>query len=369
MTLKTVHIVGAGLAGLSCAINAKSLGYDVRLYEAASQPGGRIKRVGDHDNGTHLLVGAYKDSFEYLEMIGSCDQVQKIPSKSYKLCEGPLTWSLPAQGFFKAIIKGHIPGVSLWNILSKTAHRRLWDPLCLAVFNTPLSDVSKKLVYQTFREVLKSGPDGLVPYLCRSTLHDAFIEPALKEIEIEFNKRLRSVDANQLTFKDEIVKLDDQNKCVICLPHQAYDHIATPFVVPKMHRSPITNVHFYLDHPVQTKFFGMVNTISQWVSAKDKIISVTISHTDVDRQGLADKIWREICFHLDKAETKTPPHKVVCEKNATPLQDNAFMSKRMTTKTAFPHIFLAGDAIDTGLPATIESAIRSGKRAARAIFL
>ncbi|NVK18210.1 MAG: FAD-dependent oxidoreductase [Methylocystaceae bacterium] len=368
MTNKTLHIVGAGLAGLSCAVHAKARGYNVRLYEASSQVGGRIKQVGDHDNGTHLLVGAYKDSFEYLELIGSVDQLQPVPTNSYQLCEGPLYWEIPAQGFFKAILLGKVPGVSLWNLFGKTAQRRLWDPMVLAVFNTPLKQLSKKLAWQTLREVLQSGPDGLTPYLCQTTLHNAFVAPALVGLELSLNTRLLSFDNSNLYFKDKTITLDDQNKAVLCLPQQAYSHIKAPFQIPKVKSSPITNIHFYVDHPVRTAFFGMINTTSQWVRAKGKLISVTISHFDLDRTSLADKVWREICFHLDKAQTQTPVHKIIREKHATPFQDDAFISNKLSTKSPLPHVFIAGDCVNTGLPATIESAIRSGKWAAQAIF-
>ncbi len=61
-----------------------------------------------------------------------------------------------------------------------------------------------------------------------------------------------------------------------------------------------------------------------------------------------------------------PPARVVKEKRATFAQTPAAMALRAKTRTAFRNLFLAGDWTDTGLPATIEGAIRSGRAAAAA---
>lgn len=365
---KTVHIIGGGLSGLSAAVHAKSRGYAVKLYEASPQLGGRIRKVSHHDNGTHLLVGAYRDSFEYLDMVGTRDQLTKTKGGCFSMSEGPLTWDIPAHGFFRSLLMDAVPGVNVFNLFGKTAQRRVWTPLILAIYNTQPSYVSWKLMWQTGCEVLRAGKDGLTPYLATDTLYDAFVAPALTGVEVMTGARLQGVEAERLRFKSMDVVLDDDNHAILALPLSAYRHIDHPLdVVPHPDR-PITNVHFYLEQPVGERFFGLVNTLSQWVYAKDKLISVTISDYQPQEENLAQKVWREICFHFDKAETYCPAHKVVCEKRATPLQDKAFLDVRKSTRTNFPHIFMAGDWTETKLPATIEGAVRSGKKAAESIF-
>ena len=363
-----VHIIGAGLAGLSCAVHARELGMTVKLYESTPKAGGRIRRVNEHDNGTHLLVKGYQHTFEYLDKIGTSSSLKPYKTASYKMCEGPLSWEVPGHHIFGHIARGVVPGVNVLNLMGKTAKRRLWEPLYLAVYNTPMATIPGKLVRDTFLEILKQGPSAMEPYFVENTLEEAFVVPAFKQFDIEYGQSLRKITTNQLEFKDKTININDGDKVVLALPSQAYEHIAHPFSIPTFEYNAITNVHFYPTLKQCEQFFGLVNTLSQWVYTKDNHICVTISNYKNDRDDLADHIWKEIRFHLDMAESALPEHKVVTEKFATPVQDKHFVENRLDTQTNLHNVFLAGDWVNTGLPCTIEGAIKSGKNAALAAF-
>ena len=59
---KTVHIIGAGISGLSAAVRLANANYKVHLHEATQQAGGRCRSYFDAatnltiDNGNHLLA-------------------------------------------------------------------------------------------------------------------------------------------------------------------------------------------------------------------------------------------------------------------------------------------------------------------------
>jgi len=70
-------IVGGGLSGLAAAVRLASTGRSVVLLEQSPKLGGRCysytdEKTGDVvENGQHLLLGAYHDLLEYLELIGT----------------------------------------------------------------------------------------------------------------------------------------------------------------------------------------------------------------------------------------------------------------------------------------------------------
>jgi hypothetical protein len=130
----------------------------------------------------------------------------------------------------------------------------------------------------------------------------------------------------------------------------------------------IVNAHFRLDPPARlAPIIGVVNGTIEWLFAFPDRLSVTISAADrlldVPREALARQIWEEVAMvaGLPKA---LPPWQIVRERRATFAATPGENAKRPAAQTAWSNLVLAGDWTKTGLPATIEGAIRSGNRAA-----
>jgi hypothetical protein len=131
----------------------------------------------------------------------------------------------------------------------------------------------------------------------------------------------------------------------------------------------IANLHFRVDDKVALpEMTGLIHATAQWVFTYPGRLSVTISSADalmqMPREELAQKVWREVA-KLAGLPDRLPPWQVVRERRATIATDPHQESLRPEARTAWSNVLLAGDWTATGLPPTIESAIRSGEEAAR----
>jgi hydroxysqualene dehydroxylase len=139
-------------------------------------------------------------------------------------------------------------------------------------------------------------------------------------------------------------------------------------MAPDEHHA-IVSTHFAFAAPAGTPTItGLIGATAEWVFSFPDRISVTISNADrlldTDREEIAAACWSDIAEAFGLA-AKMPPWQVIKERRATFAATRAQESKRGGPTTAWENLFLAGDWTATGLPATIEGAIRSGSSAAR----
>jgi hypothetical protein len=129
----------------------------------------------------------------------------------------------------------------------------------------------------------------------------------------------------------------------------------------------IVNAHFRIAPPLAfPAILAVVNATVEWLFAFEGRLSVTISGADrlieTDREVLARDLWGEVA-HLTGLPSVLPAWQIVKERRATFAALPAEEAKRPPAATRWPNLVLAGDWTRTGLPATIEGAIRSGNRA------
>ena len=178
--------------------------------------------------------------------------------------------------------------------------------------------------------------------------------------------------ATQLLFADGEVVLGPDDRVVLAVAPAPAQGLLPEIDAPDDFRA-IVNGHFALppgfDWTAVAPMTGLIGGVAEWVFVFHDRISVTVSGADRivdgDRADLARRLWADVARALDLGGTPLPTWQIVKEKRATfaatPEQDK----KRPPARTGLSNLVLAGDWTRTGLPATIEGALRSGETAAR----
>jgi squalene-associated FAD-dependent desaturase len=271
------------------------------------------------------------------------------------------------------------PGQKLGEVIACDGplYERLVRPVFLAALNTDPAEASSSLAGAVMRETLARGGRACRPLIAQQGLGAAFIDPALSYLErngatIRFDRQLRKLDltgdrVQALDFGDASVKLATEDAVILAVPGSVARLVLPGIVTPTAFRA-IVNAHFKLKPPSGfPTLLGVINGTAEWLFSFPDRISATISAADrwieASREELAERIWRDIAKLID-ADGSVPPWIIIKERRATFAALPDENAKRPAAMTKWPNLFLAGDWTATGLPATIEGAIRSGNTAA-----
>ena len=389
----SVHVIGAGLAGLAAACQLTELGHHVVLFEAAPQAGGRARSYFDKqlgcriDNGNHLLLSGNISALSYLHRIGArrsligpaepifpFRDVVSGQDWTLRLNKGAFPWwvfsrarRVPGTGLlqYRALKRlrtaTRADSVSALVGTAGQLYHRLLKPLAISALNTMPEDASAEPLRAVLAETIERGGYATLPRWARLGLSETFIDPALEWL------RTRGADVRM---GERVTELQPGQATVVAVPPWVAAELVPGLHVPTEFES-ICNLHFRAQmDPGEAGFWGLVGGMSEWVFVRKDVISVTISaanrYADMDHEAIAARVWGELAraFKLDSA---VPPNRVLWEKRATIRGTPAQLALRPGTRTAISNVMLAGDWTDTGLPATIEGAIRSGNAAAMAL--
>jgi squalene-associated FAD-dependent desaturase len=409
---RTIHIIGAGLAGLSAAVELTARGHAVVVHEATTVAGGRCRSYYDNsvgmtiDNGNHLLLSGNRAALAYARAIGAQDRLVGPSHAEFaffdlanreqwtlRFNDGRIPWwildprrRVPGTHALDYLSVGRL----LWAPrdhavgevirFSGTLYERLLRPLLLAALNIDPAAGSAALAGRVIRETIATGGKACRPLIAREGLGATLVEPALdllgeRDARVQFGHQLhaiRFVDdrVTTLDFGKDSINLTGDEAVILAVPPYVAAALIPGIETPNEYRA-IVNAHFRMDPPVHLPpMLGVVNATTEWIFAFPGRISVTISAgdrlIDTPRDALAQTIWREVA-EIAGLPPELPRWQIVRERRATfaatPEQD----ARRPGARTRYRNLLLAGDWTNTGLPATIESAIRSGHRAAEIV--
>ncbi len=218
-----VVIVGAGWAGLACAVELSRQGRPVILLESARQPGGRARRAPFGslrvDNGQHLLMGACHETLRLMHLVGvdTAQALRRLPFDLHVVGGGEALHlkapALPAPLHMAAALltaRGLSVGerlaalrcaaaltrlrlaeaddLPLGDLLqryrqSPRLQRLLWAPLAQAILNTPPEHASSRLMARVLRDAMGRSRHDSDLLLFRTDLGSAFPDHAIDFIE------------------------------------------------------------------------------------------------------------------------------------------------------------------------------------------
>ena len=412
MSFARATIVGAGLSGLSAAVRLVEAGLKVRIAEAAAQAGGRCRSYHDPqlgltiDNGNHLVLAGNRAVASFRSAVGATEplagpdhadfafaDLKKREHWTIRINDGRLPWWVLAPSrrvprtraadylrFARLLSAGSSGTIAAGIDRQSPVWTRLLEPVLLAMLNTPPEWGSARLTSAVLRESLLRGGRASLPRIATPSLAAAFIDPALewlaaKSAPVSLGKRLRAVkiEGERVTALDWGAGFDpvaEDEAVVLALPPFVATSLLPGISAPDAFHA-IVNGHFAMAAPAAAPpMLGLLGGTAQWLFAFRNRISITVSAADalidVDREVLARRFWSDV-QNAYGFTAEMPRWQIVKEKRATfaatPEQD----AKRPPSKTRWRNLFLAGDWIQTGLPATIEGALRSGEAAARLV--
>jgi squalene-associated FAD-dependent desaturase len=396
-----VAVVGGGLAGLTAALELVDAGVDVTVHEARPTLGGAVQtlpaREGDPepppDNGQHIALGCFTEYLRFLDRVGESGSYLRtrlaLPVLAEDGARSDIKPSLPGLLSYAHVpLRDRLripvvtarcrtakprPGETFGSILrrlgaSDAAVDRFWDVFIRPALNLPADEVDAAAGLFTVRTALL-GPRG-----------NADLVLPLKPLGWMHGDAAGRVLGDRVRLEERIESLDDVDADAVVVavpPHESARLLGEPD--RGLEDSPIVSVHLWFDRPLlTTPLVALLGSDAHWVFDRGAItghkpergqyVTVVSSGTpellEVRGRELVERIAGQLTERLGAAELLWS--RVSREPYATiALRPGVVRPGVETSRTG---VVRAGAWTDTGWPATMESAVLSGRRAAQHVL-
>lgn len=388
--MATVHVIGAGISGLSAATALAERGVPVKLYEAATSAGGRARSstdraLGSIDHGLHFFSGASKELQRFIGRIGAREEFARIPRIGWADGRtGTRSHSLPAMPLADmATLAMRLVRATAEMKASDLAsdHSPLQDQWITPLSRLSLTSQPHRLSVRAVRRYVRQqwGRGMARFFMARHSLNDGLITPALHYLEyhggsVYFGQALKSLQADStgvqsLTFARKKFMLLPEDVLIVALPHGAAKTMLPELAVPESNHCAIT-LHFTLEHrELLDSVLVLSDAPADLLRYSENKVSAMIRLADHawngDEAMLAARVWKLLQkLHPYLRGQAMPAYASWREKRAGHvLQDSPLPAPMLP-----PRCLLAGDWLDATQPGTLEAAAASGHRAAEATF-
>jgi squalene-associated FAD-dependent desaturase len=399
-----VAVVGGGLAGLAAALDLVDAGHAVTVLEARPTLGGAVQtlpeRKGDPepppDNGQHIALGCFSEYLRFLERIGEGGSFLRtrlaLPVLDEDGAVASIEPSLPALLRYQHLPLRERSRLPITTLRLRSAQsepketfgqllRRIgetdssingfWDVFIRPALNLPCDEVDANAGLFTVRTALlgpRTNSDLILPTRPLGWMHGDAAGAALE-----------AAGATVLT-ETRVSSLDDLDADTVVVavpPRESARLLGEP--EPELEDSPIVSVHLWFDRPLlEQPLAALLESDAHWVFDRGSLtgsrpergqyLTVVSSGVpellEVRGRELVERIAAQLTERLGDAELLWS--RVSREPYATvALRPGA---ERPGVETSHSNVARAGTWTDTGWPATMESAVRSGRAAAQHIL-
>lgn len=417
---RTALVAGGGLAGIAAACDLAEAGWSVTLLERKKRLGGMVASFkdpegpGEIDNGEHIAIAACTELLGLFGRLKCLDRLKQEPrlrlpfvAPDGRVAElNESAWSFVSFPFLSLGDRWRVAGAvrTIGKLKdaqiakldqftaadwledlgqSPEAIARFWDYLLSPALNEPSTRGSAALAARVLRDSLGVGPEAARFCLFKAPLGNVFSEAALEYLRLRGGEvrplaavaKVRDDGALELA-GGEVLRAD---AVVLALPHADLAEVL-PESAPPLEHSPILNAHLWYDRPItDLDYFAMLESRVQWVFNRSAIAeepgpaqhlscSISAARDWAHRPGeeIAADCDVELKRRFRKGQARLVRFVVSREHRATFSARPGTAPMRPGPVTRRKGIFLAGAWTDTGYPATMEGAVRSGRAAARA---